>query len=198
MKINKLTAGLLLGVSSVTFAATEATVEQECSVSIAKTAPNSRYEMNANGTVKDRNTGLTWMRCQLGKTWNSETSACEGEPNAMYWQAALNEVQSIKNSESHALYQFAGKSNWRLPNIKELVSLSEHGCRTPALNNKAFNQAFPWGTPDPAAAGLRAYVWSNTHMQEGNEILTLDVRNAEVIGYGPTVIQGAVLLVTQD
>ncbi|AXN34407.1 DUF1566 domain-containing protein [Vibrio coralliilyticus] len=188
--MNKVMIGLALFLVSAS-----ASAVQECAISIAKTAPNVRYAFNTNGTVKDRTTGLTWMRCQLGKAWNSSEEKCEGDATGMFWQAALNEVQSINQSQSNALYQFAGKSNWRLPNIKELMSLAEHSCRTPALNNKAFNQAFPWVTSD---GNILSYVWSNSHIQEASEILVFDTRNAETLGYGPTLIKGSVLLVTNE
>ncbi|WP_432454852.1 MULTISPECIES: DUF1566 domain-containing protein [unclassified Agarivorans] len=173
---------------------------QECSSTMSKTAPNVRYQFNANGTVSDRSTGLTWMRCPLGKTWSSTEQRCEGEGQAMFWQAALNDVQAINNSPNHALYHFADKANWRMPNIKELVTLAERSCRNPALNGKAFANAFPYSTNQESygAGDIRAYVWSNTHVQLSSEIFTFDVRNAEIISFGPTVIQGSVLLVSDN
>ncbi|MGY3571810.1 DUF1566 domain-containing protein [Vibrio sp. SCSIO 43135] len=168
---------------------------QECSIDMAKTAPNVRYDFNDNGTITDRKTGLTWMRCPIGKTWSSTNQTCEGDGTGMFWQSALNEVQSINQSTSHNLYQFAGKSTWRLPNIKELVSLAEHSCRKPALNGKAFNEAFPYQTTD---GDVRAYVWSNTLVAEASEILVFDVRNAEVGSYGVSALEASVLLVSED
>lgn len=173
---------------------------QECSQDMTKTAPNARYEFNENGTIKDRITGLTWMRCPLGKTWNSAEGSCSGDGQAMFWQAALNDVQSINQSPSHNLYHFAGIKHWRMPNIKELMTLSEHSCFAPALNKKAFANAFPYSTNQEnyGAGDLRSYVWSNTSSLGTQEIFAFDVRNAEVIAYAPTAIAGSVLLVSES
>jgi hypothetical protein len=171
---------------------------QECSIDIGKSAPNIRYQFNDNGTAYDRISSLTWMRCPLGKTWNKENHKCDGEGNAVFWQAALNDVQAINNSESHELYQFGGKTKWRLPNIKELVSLTEHNCRAPSLNGKVFNGAFPYKTID---GDLKAYVWSNTltlsGQNEGNqEVFTYDVINGEIYVRNPSELAISVLLVS--
>lgn len=173
---------------------------QECSQNMTKSAPNARYEFNNNGTIKNRITGLTWMRCPLGKTWDSTEDTCLGDGQDMFWQAALNDVQSINQNPSHALHNFAGIKNWRMPNIKELVTLSEHSCFAPALNKKAFSNAFPYSTNQEnyGAGDIRSYVWSNTSLLETQEVFTFDVRNAEIIAYAPTAIAGSVLLVAED
>ncbi|OOF01903.1 HutR like protein [Salinivibrio sp. MA427] len=182
------------------FASATAWAGQECSIDLTKTAPNVRYSFDDNGTVTDTFTGLTWMRCPLGKTWQAEQQACRGEGTGMYWQAALNEVQAINQSQAHPLHQFAGHTQWRMPNIKELVSLAEHACMKPALNPKAFAEGFPYSTAEEGygTGNVRAYVWSNSHVQADNTILMFDVRNAEIFAYGPTQLEGSVLLVTDQ
>jgi hypothetical protein len=65
-----------------------------------------------NGTVIDNQTGLQWMRCELGQTWIGRT--CTGESKAYKWQAALDKAKSIS---------YASYSDWRVPTIKELQSL---------------------------------------------------------------------------
>ncbi|PKG37894.1 Lcl C-terminal domain-containing protein [Psychromonas sp. Urea-02u-13] len=166
---------------------------QECSMSEGKSVPNIRYQSNDNGTVYDRISGLTWMRCPLGKTWDKDNQICDGEGNTVFWQAALNDVEAINNSESNALYHFAGKTNWRLPNIKELVSLTEHSCRAPSLNEKAFYGAFPYKTTD---GSLKAYIWSNTPTENNNKVLTYDTINGEIYERGSAEVAISVLLVS--
>jgi hypothetical protein len=58
-----------------------------------------------------------WMRCALGQNWNGAT--CTGSGQAYTWQAAL---QAAEGSS------FAGYSDWRLPDIKELSSIVEQAC----------------------------------------------------------------------
>ncbi|MCG7586565.1 DUF1566 domain-containing protein [Photobacterium sp. OFAV2-7] len=182
--------GLLLALLPVTGMAA-----QECSITAGKSVPNVRYQFNDIGTVKDRISGLTWMRCPLGKTWNNTSQICEGEGSTVFWQAALNDVQAINSSESHELYHFGGKSKWRLPNIKELASLTEHGCRAPSLNGKAFNGAFPYQTSD---GSLKAYIWSNTPNHDGSKVLTYDTVNGEIYERGVSEIAISVLLVSDE
>lgn len=72
----------------------------------------NRYRDNGNGTVKDLETNLEWMRCSLGQNLTSPT--CEGEAKKYSWNNALN---TGKN------FNFAGHSDWRLPTIGELQTL---------------------------------------------------------------------------
>ncbi|WP_421684791.1 DUF1566 domain-containing protein [Vibrio anguillarum] len=51
-----------------------------------------------------------------------------------------------RQSSRHALHQFASQAEWRLPNIKELVSLTEMACFGPAMNSRAFAQGFKYET----------------------------------------------------
>ena len=37
-----------------------------CDDTLPRTSPSSRFLDRGNGTVTDRASGLTWMRCQLG------------------------------------------------------------------------------------------------------------------------------------
>lgn len=39
-----------------------------CDDALPRTSPTARFQDHGNGTVTDRGTGLTWMRCQLGQT----------------------------------------------------------------------------------------------------------------------------------
>ncbi|EIA3112227.1 DUF1566 domain-containing protein [Vibrio cholerae] len=70
----------------------------------------SVYEVNADGTVYDKATNLTWMRCSLGQTWDGKS--CIGEAQKYTWD------ESIKIT-----LNFAGSNAWRLPTVEELDSL---------------------------------------------------------------------------
>lgn len=99
---------------------------QTCNQAITATAPTSRYTLFTNGTALDKQTGLIWMRCAEGQTWDGKT--CQGVADTLGWQVALQYAESVV---------FAGKSDWRLPNIKELKSLRELRCY-PAINLTVF------------------------------------------------------------
>ncbi len=74
------------------------------------TATVNKHVVNPNGTVYDKETNLTWMRCSLGQTWDGKT--CTGEAKKYTWHDATKLTQ-----------QFAGSTAWRLPTIDELDSL---------------------------------------------------------------------------
>jgi hypothetical protein len=104
--------------------------QQFCAPNIIASAPDSRYVANANGTVLDKKTSLTWMRCALGQTWSNGT--CTGSWQKYPW---LDALQMAKDAV------FAGKTDWRLPNQKELQSLVEVSCYDPSINITMFPNA---------------------------------------------------------
>ncbi|MFP8781072.1 DUF1566 domain-containing protein [Hydrogenophaga sp. RWCD_12] len=63
----------------------------------------------ANNLVSDAWTGLQWRRCEEGRVWSGST--CTGNPATFTHEQAL----------AHARVQ----AGWRLPNIKELASLTD-------------------------------------------------------------------------
>lgn len=111
---------------------------QTCNPNIIADAPDSRYYFSPFGTlVFDKKTKqslsisrLTWMRCALGQSWTGST--CTGSPRTYTWKNALLRAESTV---------FAGFTDWRLPNRKELDSLVEHRCYSPAINLTAFPNA---------------------------------------------------------
>ncbi len=71
------------------------------------------YAISADGqTVTDKKTGLVWMRCSLGQSWNG--SRCAGSANDYTWEQARQAARG---------YSHAGHSDWRLPSIGELKTL---------------------------------------------------------------------------
>ena len=99
---------------------------------ITASAPNSRYTDNGDGTVTDTTTGLMWKQCAEGLTTSS--TACDTGTAAIYtWQQALQQAQTVDSGSG-----FAGHTDWRLPNRKELHSLVEVQCYSPAINATLF------------------------------------------------------------
>jgi len=111
--------------------------------SIPATAPGSRFVDFGDGTVGDKATGLQWKRCSEGQTWSGST--CTGIASSHTWQAALQLAEGASD---------AGRSDWRLPNIKELASIVEQACVSPAIDLAAF--------PGTASAGY----WSSSHLAD--------------------------------
>lgn len=106
---------------------------QTCDPSMTTEVTNSHYTLNNDGTVMDKKTNLTWMRCALGQTWKSDNT-CSDVPRLVQWDTALETAKSTS---------FAGRSDWRIPTQEELQSLVEKGCEDPAINITAFPNVAP-------------------------------------------------------
>jgi hypothetical protein len=74
------------------------------------TVVDRTYLAYDNGTALDTKTGLLWMRCLVGRTWNGNT--CMGEAKKFNWEEARQQTAV-----------FAGYSDWRIPTIEELRTL---------------------------------------------------------------------------
>ncbi len=120
--------------------------------SIPASTPDSQLQDNSDGTVTDTKTGLMWKQCVEGL---SGPDCASGSAKTFTWQQALQQAQAV-NSGS-----FAGFSDWRVPNIKELLSLVEHQCSSPAINLTRFpnaSSAVLWSSSFDA--GYPTYAWS--------------------------------------
>jgi hypothetical protein len=83
--------------------------------------PSQDLVDNGNGTVTDNTTGLMWQ---------------QGEPGSMAWQAALNYCENLE------LPLGSGQHDWRLPNIKELESITDDTKYNPAIDTAFFPNAY--------------------------------------------------------
>ncbi len=107
-----------------------AATAQTCVTAIPPSAPDERYIDHGDGTVSDLSTGLMWQRCSAGQ---SGADCATGSASSYTWQQALQHPQAL-----NAAGGFAGYSDWRLPNLKELSSLIEQQCYIPAINLSVF------------------------------------------------------------
>ena len=91
---------------------------------------------NGDGTVTDRATGLTWQKADSGKP--------------MSWKEALAYAQALT---------LAGRSDWRLPNAKELQSLVDYtrapDATSPARRGAAISPVF-------SVSSTEAWCWTGT------------------------------------
>ena len=97
-----------------------------CQSNFPATNPDSVYIDHGDGTVTDTRTGLMWKQCNEGLSG----ATCEiGSSLLLNWDEALALAEAST---------FAGYSDWRLPNVKELSSLVEECRREPAINTNLF------------------------------------------------------------
>ena len=131
-------------------AAVEARAEQTCKGSIVITTPGSNFAVHNDGTVTHKSTGLMWMRCSLGQSWDGKT--CTGTAETFTWQKGLQAADH---------YTFAGYSDWRLPNKNELESIVEESCYSPAVNSAVFpNTPLDYFWSSSPYAGFSQGAWS--------------------------------------
>jgi hypothetical protein len=103
------------------------TISQTCLPSFDASLKVDEFVDNSDGTVTDERLGLIWMRCSLGQSWVDGT--CTGDASELTWQQALQTAHG---------YQYAEQLGWRVPNMKELASLTERNCVRPAINEFFF------------------------------------------------------------
>ena len=120
----------------------------------------SHFTDNGNGTIADNYTGLTWQKIQ--------------SPNTMTWEEALVYAGSLS---------LAGKSDWRLPNVKEIQSLNEMSLFKPSFNRTYFPNV------------LSGNYWSSTTMfQTATKAWDINV-DYGIVSYNDKTLKENVLLV---
>ena len=92
------------------------------------------FKDNLDGTVTDQDTGLMWMRCSIGQTWDGSAGACLGTASARTWDDAI----ALPAAEI-----LAGHTDWRLPNIRELQTILDRTKFNPAIDTVAFPDFLP-------------------------------------------------------
>jgi hypothetical protein len=112
---------------------------------------------NVNQVVTHIKTGLMWKQCTEGL---SGANCAAGSATNMNWSAAL----------SAAARPFAGYSDWRLPNPKELESIVETGCYNVSINETAFPNTPPfssslWSSTTYASTPVQAWLVDIYHGQ---------------------------------
>jgi len=115
----------------------------------------NNFTDNSNGTITDRATGLTWMQNDSG--------------NGLNWEGALNYCAGLN---------YAGISDWRLPNAKELHSIVDYTRAPDTTSSAAIDPIFNISTITneggqldyPAFWSSTTHVSSNGSGRAGNYI----------------------------
>jgi hypothetical protein len=105
---------------------------------------------NGGGIVTDNKTGLMWQQA-------------ESSPSYINWDDALSHCENLP---------LGGYSDWRLPNIKELESLTDDTTSNPAINTSFFPTA------------LASLYWSSTtYSHTASQAFNVDFLSGRVSAY---------------
>ncbi|MEI6168234.1 MAG: DUF1566 domain-containing protein [bacterium] len=108
--------------------------------------PSPRFTDIGDGTVTDNLTGLIWLK---------DANAFGGQT----WAQALTDCATLANG-AHGLTDGSVAGAWRLPNIRELLSLIDYRRSSPALcNTSGYGQ---WSSLSPFTGVQSSYYWSST------------------------------------
>jgi hypothetical protein len=81
------------------------------------------YRDNADGTISDRSTGLTWEKLD-----DNDAGGIHDIDNGYTWYQAYDKVAALNAAK------LGGHDDWRLPNIEELWTVTDYGRRLPAVD----------------------------------------------------------------
>lgn len=129
--------------------------EQTCSDVIPASTPLDRFTIHDDATVTDTKTNLMWQTCIHGQDFVDGT--CRGGSAGNSWSLALDIAENST---------FAGYEDWRLPNIKELLSIVEHRCVNPALDLDVFPGAVGYALWSSSPFNNSSYIWF-VYMDDG-------------------------------
>lgn len=108
--------------------------------------PCPRFTDKGNGTVKDRLTGLIWLK-------NANAFGIQT------WEHALESANSLVSGLA-GLKDCSVEGDWRLPNVKELQSLIDFAYTDPALSSALGTSQ--WTSGDPFIGVQSNHYWSST------------------------------------
>jgi hypothetical protein len=154
---------------------------QVCNDAIPRKAFDARYEVDMVDPtiVTDTATGLQWKRCVIGYVLNDNDgdldytnhSCDEPAENTDDDEETAVTVSFFWNDAIAAAADAGG--GWRLPNIKELNSLVEVACHTPAINPEIFPDTVgtDYWSSTPSNFGDDREIWT-VNFTDGDNKLT--------------------------
>ena len=119
-----------------------------CVSSIQPSNSIDRFVANDDGTISDNKTGLVWQSSSFGAADLGD--GVYEDVQVLTWSDALYEAESFTDDNGYI---------WRIPTIKELNSLIERSCSSPAL--------LPIFDYQPEIA---TKYWSSTHANASGDV----------------------------
>lgn len=131
----------------------------------------NQFKDNGDGTITDAATGLTWMQMDSGYLKGGEKG--DGRLN---WSEALEWAEDLS---------YAGKSDWRLPNAKELQSIVDYTRSPKTSQSPAINPIFKVSQVKDEGGGVNyPFYWSSsTHASMDNGSSADYIAFGEALGF---------------
>jgi hypothetical protein len=137
------------------------------------------FKNAGNGVVLDRATGLKWMKMDSGDSrLKSQLYGFDKNDGSLNWGEALQFCENLN---------YAGQSDWRLPNAKELQSIVDYTRSPDTTDSAAIDPIFSTTTiKDEGGSKDFPFYWtSTTHLDERNiGLWAIYVTFGEAHGYG--------------
>src|SRR6266480_2000091 len=108
------------------------------------------YADNGNGTVTDLNTGLVWEKV-------SDDGTVHDKDNTYTWANAFTGHVATLNATS-----FAGHTDWRLPNVRELQSIVNYQSSSPMVSSAFKTNCAPGCPATGCSCTASGNYWSST------------------------------------
>src|SRR5213593_3490672 len=108
------------------------------------------YDDNGNGTVTDLNTGLVWEKV-------SDDGTVHDKDNLYSWANAFTGRVATLNATS-----FAGHTDWRLPNVRELQSIVNYQSSNPMVSSAFKTNCAPGCPATGCSCTASGNYWSST------------------------------------
>lgn len=110
------------------------------------------YRDNGDGTITDLNTGLMWEKL-------SDDGSIHDWDDAYIWEDAFAVKIATLNSPDDP---FAGHTDWRMPNVKELASIVDYGVFNPTIDPAFDNGCSPICTVLTCSCTVPFLYWSSS------------------------------------
>jgi hypothetical protein len=131
----------------------------------------ARYTDNGDGTITDGVTGLTWEK--LGD---------DGSIHHRFGAYTIADAVGVKIAYLNAGDGFAGHTDWRLPNRRELESLIDSGNVDPAIRSAFHDGCAPSCSADACSCTLPEPYWTSTAYQaDPSQSWVVDFYQGEIV-----------------
>ncbi len=148
--------------------------------------PNPRFTDNGNDTITDNLTGLMWLKnanCIATHYPGFDNDYTPGD-GSVTWEHALDFIAWINNGSYTSCAGNPAYDDWRVPNVKELLSLLHFGFYNPAVPCTA--GPCQWEEGDPFINVRSSFYWSSTTFADSTSLFAWTVSmSAGNMAYNP-------------